>query len=254
MLITIPLLVLLLLIMIRSVPRVLATAWDSMGQQAQALVAAQGLGNGLGMLGAAAQALLLLIPTLGLGYTLFSLGRRLYVFLWNWGRPSLARRAVSGVCMLGCAGLLGFMWAPQVSLPGQPAGAPVSAGPLTQANWEPIAAGERGTVPDVVAGVVATREPVATAQPTRSPQPVVTTEPTLAPTVAPTLQPTQATPIGTPGTPATPRVGTPGVPGIASPVARTATPQPVQTRPAGQATSVGVTKPSAAIITPTPVP
>src|SRR5207237_10359720 len=92
-LITIPLLLLLLVLMVRSVPRVLATAWDSLGQQGQAFVGAQSHADILSVVVAFAQAFLLLIPTVGLGYTLFALGRRLTIALWRWGKPSARRRA-----------------------------------------------------------------------------------------------------------------------------------------------------------------
>src|SRR5207248_8669961 len=110
MLVTIPLLIFLLVLMIRSVPRVLATAWDSFGQQGQAFMVAQASGNILGALGAAGQTLLLLIPTAGLCYTLFSLGRRFTVGMWNFGRPNAARRLVSGVGYVCAVAMLGFMW------------------------------------------------------------------------------------------------------------------------------------------------
>jgi putative peptide zinc metalloprotease protein len=217
MLVTIPLLLLLLLIMVRSVPRVLATAWDSLGQQGQALVAAQGYGNVLGIVGAAGQALLLLIPTLGLGYTLLSLGRRLSVGVWKWGEPSVARRIARCACLLGCAGLLGFMWAPQLKLPD---GSSVSAGPISQTSWEPIRAEERGTVLDALAGVIATPEPAASVTPeSTAPQDVA---PAPRQAVEPTLN-AQANATSTPAADSTTPVPTPGAPGGASPVPRVAT-------------------------------
>ena len=155
-LITIPLLLLVLVLMIRGVPRVLATAWDSIGQQGQAFVAAKGGGDLLGMLAATGQAVLLLIPTIGLAYTLFSLGRRFTVALWKWGKPTVVRRAVSTVCLLGAAAVLAFMWLPQLPLlGGAPQSAPVGFGPIRAVSWQPIAADERGTLQDAVSDVVA---------------------------------------------------------------------------------------------------
>jgi len=212
-LITIPLLVLLIVLMIRSVPRVLATAWDSFGQQGQGFVAAQAGGDILGVLGSAGQAFLLLIPSLGLGYSLISLGRRFTSAVWNWGKPSAARRAVSAVCLVSAAGLLGFTWLPQFPLPGRaPQAAPVSLGPISPVNWQPIGADERGTVQDVVSdaagGTTAaspTLEP-ATSQPStqQTPQPTAlppvtdvqtrgTPEPTVAATPGPTTQAAEPT-------------------------------------------------------------
>jgi putative peptide zinc metalloprotease protein len=170
-LITVPLLLLLVVLMVRSVPRVLATAWDSFGQQAQAFVGAQSHADILGVVVASAEGFLLLIPTVGLCYTLVALGRRLTVALWRWGKPSARRRAISGVGYVAAAGLLGFMWLPQVPLPGQPAAAaPVAAGVFSPVNWQPIAADERGTIQDVVADVVAVPPGSdATVQPTPAP-------------------------------------------------------------------------------------
>jgi putative peptide zinc metalloprotease protein len=167
-LITIPLLIFLLVLMIRSVPRVLATAWDSFGQQGQAFSAAQASGNVLGMAGAAVQAFLLLIPTIGLLYTLFSLGRRLIRGLWSWGSPNLARRGASLVGIAAAAVLVGFMWVPQVSLPGgSQQGAPLAGAPSSAAGvvWAPIGPEDRGVVQDVVAPAPAA-PPLATVVPT----------------------------------------------------------------------------------------
>jgi putative peptide zinc metalloprotease protein len=149
---TIPLLLFLLFMMIQGVPRVLATAWDALGQQMQGFTTAQAQGDVFGGVGSIAQAFLLLIPTIGVCYTLFSLGRRLTVGLWNWGRPNAIRRAVSGVCFVGAAGLLGFMWVPQVPRPGAApeAASPASIGPLSPVSWQPIGPQDRGTVQDVV--------------------------------------------------------------------------------------------------------
>src|SRR5207248_1076621 len=145
---TIPLLALLLLLMIKSVPRVLATAWDSFGQQGQGFVTAQVHADVLGMGGAVAQSLLLAIPVAGLCYSLFSIGRRFLIWVWTWSQPTLARRAAGGACVLSAAALLGFMWIPQLPRPEQP------AGPLAPVSWEPIAADERGAIQDAVAGTV----------------------------------------------------------------------------------------------------
>ena len=212
-LITIPLLVLLIVLMIRSVPRVLATAWDSFGQQGQGFVAAQAGGDILGVLGSAGQAFLLLIPSVGLSYSLISLGRRFTSTVWNWGKPSAPRRAASAVCLVSAAGLLGFTWLPQFPLPGRaPQAAPISLGPISPVTWQPIGADERGTVQDVVSdaagGTTAaspTLEP-ATSQPStqQTPQPTAlppvtdvqtrgTPEPTVAATPGPTTQAAEPT-------------------------------------------------------------
>jgi putative peptide zinc metalloprotease protein len=163
---TIPLLVFLLTMMVRGVPRVLATAWDSFGQQLQAFTTAQANGDVLVGIGSLLQAFLLLIPTVGVIYTLFSLGRRLTVVVWRWGDPNLVRRGVSVFSLVAAAAVLGFMWLPQIPRPG---GAPEQ---LNASTWEPIGPQDRGTFQDVVAisqPGVATREPTPAVQPTAQP-------------------------------------------------------------------------------------
>jgi putative peptide zinc metalloprotease protein len=216
MLITIPLLVFLVVLMVRSVPRVLATAWDSLGQQGQAFTAAQSSGNVLGLAGSSLQAVLLLIPTIGLCYTLFSLGRRLVTGLWRWGQPSLPRRGASVLGLAAAAGLVGFMWIPQVSLPGgTPGQQSVASGPIAPVSWQPIGPEDRGVVQDIVA---ANPTPVP-ATPAASPTPRATsvapvTDAQSRGTPQPTAQPTIETTL----TPAAQSVATP------APARATATP------------------------------
>ena len=230
-LLTIPLLIMLLVLMVRGAPRVLATAWDALGQQAQAFGEAQGRGDVLVLIGSVLQALLLIIPTAGLAYTLFAFGRRFCLIVWKWGEPTAARRVMSAACLVGAAGLVGFMWVPGVPLPGRTPESP----PL--ASWQPIGPDERGTVQDVVAPAPAaapfatpaevqrdaTVEPVATAAATiTSATPKTTSEATPGETPGVTPAPTAVTP----GAAAT---GTPGVRGTQTPGAtltalRTGTP------------------------------
>lgn len=192
MAITIPLLGLLLLLMVKSLPRVLATVWDSAGQQTQALGQSAARGDVLGVLGAAGQIVLLALPTVGLCYTLYSLGRRMLVGLWTWSKPTPARRVAGGLAAMAALLLVGWLWAPQVPFGrGQP-------GPMyDQVQFQPIAANERGTVLDGVAGVVATTEPaatdVATGTAVPSTTPVGTAVPGAIGTPAPTSAPLQAT-------------------------------------------------------------
>ncbi|MDQ3871258.1 MAG: hypothetical protein M3301_06550, partial [Chloroflexota bacterium] len=75
-LVTIPLLVFLLFLAIRAVPRIVATLLDSLGKHGSALAQSLGSGDGLGTIAAAAQAVLVLLPTLGLAFLFYSLGRR----------------------------------------------------------------------------------------------------------------------------------------------------------------------------------
>src|SRR3712207_652054 len=73
-LITVPLLAFILFLMVKSVPRVLATAWDSFWKQAGVFSTAQNAGDFLGMAASVVQMITLALPALGLVYILVKLG------------------------------------------------------------------------------------------------------------------------------------------------------------------------------------
>ena len=64
---------------LRSVPRVIATAWDALGQQGQAFVQAQGSANVMAMAGATGQSVLIMLPVAGLPGAEHVLGRGLRI-------------------------------------------------------------------------------------------------------------------------------------------------------------------------------
>lgn len=140
--VTIPLLLFLVFMMVKGLPRVLATAFDSIGQQMTAFSDARGTGDVLGMLAALAQAGLLLIPTFGMAFVIYTLGRKMLTGIWHWGDTSPARRAISSVATAAVVALAVLLWLPQIPLINLP-------GPLSgQANFTPIRDGERGTFAD----------------------------------------------------------------------------------------------------------
>jgi putative peptide zinc metalloprotease protein len=191
MLVTVPLLVVVLVLMVKSVPRVLATALDSFGHLEQAFGQTSAQADGLGMVSAAAQMFFLALPILGLCYTLFSLARRLIVGVWTWSKPSWGRRLIGTLGVGAAAAAVAVMWAPQLPFGG---GAP---GPWHDSvRFEPIGPTERGTVGDAVAGVVATREPTSTATAVPTPTAGAGT-PEASPTAAPNQTPRAATPAAT---------------------------------------------------------
>ena len=150
LLIAVPLLGTLVFLMVRGVPRILATAWDSMHQQGIALVQARAIGDGLAMSFAVLQMGLLALPTVGLVLTLARLARRALDALWSWSRPTPVRRAVGALGTAAAAALLVFLWAPQLPFAHGP-------GPLyAQADFAPIRMDERGTVPELVAAMTTT--------------------------------------------------------------------------------------------------
>ena len=141
----IPLLIFGLLMVVISAPRVLATTWDSMGLQWQAV--SEALDDGkwtvvvVGLLGVAALAL----PVAGSAYTLTRFGRRSGAWAWSsagnvrFGQPALALAVVT-----------------------MAAGAAVTLWP--NGEYRPIQPGERGTVADIAQGVtkLATGRPALT--------------------------------------------------------------------------------------------
>lgn len=153
-LITIPLLLFLLFAMLQSVPRVLATAWDSFGQQYDSFQTAQAAGDALGVGAAGAQALLLLFPTFGMVYIIVKLLKGLLARIWQWSKPSAGRRVVGTLATGGVVALLAVLWLPSIPFSdGQ-------QGPLyARANFTPIGPKERGTISD--AGIPLPSVPVS---------------------------------------------------------------------------------------------
>jgi putative peptide zinc metalloprotease protein len=233
-LVTIPILAFLLFEMLKNVPRILATAGDSFHKQGSALSSALSGGHYGGVALAALQMLLLALPVAGLGFTLFTLGRTAMRLLWNWAKPTSARRVVGSFATAALAALLVYLWVPNLSFGGK--SGPVAA----RNNWVPIAANERGTISDAA--------PQSLALPYRSPA------------VAPTAAPDQVTATaassasGTPGAAGTPGAsGTPG--GAGTPVA-TGTPggTPGATPPGTPENGTPGATPAATAVSGTPVP
>jgi putative peptide zinc metalloprotease protein len=244
MLITIPLLGVLLLVMIKSLPRVMATAWDSFGKLSQGMIGGFSQGDILAVVGGVLQILLLALPIAGLCYTLYSLGKRLIVGVWNWSKPTAGRRIAGGLGVSAAAALVGLMWAPQMPL-GVGGGAP---GPMyDQVRFEPILENERGTIPDGVAGVVATREP--TSSPLRDVTPGATLVPTVVGTPVPFVLRQQAEPTIAAQSTATAAAQPPGTPQPTPGPQQTVQPKPV-VKPTVVSTAATVT----GTRTPTAVP
>ncbi len=210
-LITIPVLAFLLFVMLKNVPRILASAWDSFDKQGSALAGAWHGGHYGGVALATLQILLLALPVAGLGFTLFSLGRTLMRLLWNWSKPTPARRVAGSLATAAIAALLVYLWVPNQSFG---TGHQVTAGN----NWTPIAANERGTVSDALPQAVPVPFRSSTTEPTAEPLQTATSVPNGTPSVTRTPDATvTGTVTGTPtasGTPgATPtRTASTGVP------------------------------------------
>lgn len=264
LLVTIPLLAFLLFAMVRGVPRLLATGWESFQKLLGQFGDARGGGDILGMVTSGVQILLLALPTLGTVYILAKLAKSLATALWRWGQPSPKRRAISTLGGIAIVGLLAFLWAPQLPFgrgsDGRPAQGPLYA--RARAAFVPIAPNERGTVPDLLGGNVVVAPPGG--------RPVVST-PGLTPTAAPTGVPNAVpqptlTPGASPTPGMTPSVGptatSPALPTSGPAVAPTSPPTPTPilapiapTVPTAQpAPAVAPTAPPAATPTPTSAP
>src|SRR4029450_4203132 len=108
-LIVIPLMAFSLLLMVLALPRVLATAWQALGQQAGLLGADFGHGDVLGVLARLLGIVALVVPVLGLGFVLVRLVRSTAAGVWRRteGRP--VRRGLA--CLLAAALVAGLGWA-----------------------------------------------------------------------------------------------------------------------------------------------
>jgi putative peptide zinc metalloprotease protein len=216
--IVIPVIALLVFFAIKTFPAVFATALDSASKLAG--TAGEGLPKGdlVAVAAAVIQILILGLQVLGLGVVVFTVLKRVFVGLWQWGSGSPTKRIASSFASLAILGLLVFLWTPAL-----PNG---TAGPLyataTQ-NFSPIPATARGAIGDAVPAVDAivpetlreqpaspSAEPQASPSvtPASSPSAVPSSSSTVTPfstqppaTIAPTVAPTPATtplPSGTP--------------------------------------------------------
>jgi putative peptide zinc metalloprotease protein len=236
-LLAIPLIAVQLLFMLRGVPRILATAWDSAVQEVPVISQSQASGDTRGVILACLHVFALMLPALAVGLGLSRLVRRVGRGVWRWSAHSTGRRAVAGVGSLAVMGFLVYAWFP-VHTPG--AGAPSST--LSgQASYAPVQPDERGSVGDLVSGQIATTTPRATSTVTVA---VTLTSTPAVETPVPTSQPvsTAATPARAPAiavsSPTAPRVATITLTpaarqtltgAVTSPVPRTPSPTPTGT-------------------------
>lgn len=244
-LITIPLLAFLLFVMIQGLPRILATAWDSFTIQAGEFSKALKAGDILAMAGTSGQMVLLALPVIGLLYVLYMLGRKAVKTLWNWSKPTPARRVMGGLIGAGAVAFLFFLWLPQLPFANK---TPGPAYAYMQQKFIPIRPNERGTIGDAFSdilkpfgfdnsGPVPVKVSPARSQPTVPPasastippntpsalpasQPTLETPPTPAPTQTTAPPPPSATPAPT----VLPQVPVAPVKSVAAPIVATVAP------------------------------
>jgi putative peptide zinc metalloprotease protein len=138
----IPLLIFQLGIILLHLPRIFATAWDSLGKQRTAVSKAMGKGDvllaGVGIL----QSLILILPLLGIVLSFGRLGRRLATKGWKATEGSPPARLALCAVTIAAVGALAWTWLPN-------------------GDYKPIGPHERGTLSEGVAAVahVATGKP-----------------------------------------------------------------------------------------------
>jgi putative peptide zinc metalloprotease protein len=108
----VPLMAVSALLLVLSLPRVLATAWLSMGRQAGLLTAAFGDGDMLGVLARLLALGTLTVPLLGIGYVLTRTVRQLARGVWRRteGRP--VRRSLAALLAIALVAGLAWAWWP----------------------------------------------------------------------------------------------------------------------------------------------
>ena len=150
--VTIPLLLFMLFLMLRAVPRMVATGVDAFIEQSPLLEDAVNRRDVVMVAATLVQMLVLVMMTGGVFYLLFRLGRRLGTGLWNWSKPTMPRRFAGSVMGAGMVFFLAFLWAPQLPIPGG------GSGPLYNAtSFKPIQKGERLTLGDATGQRIVTR-------------------------------------------------------------------------------------------------
>ncbi len=108
-LVVVPLMAVSLLLMVVALPRLLATAWASLGEQSDRLGADFGDGDVLGVLARLLAIVALVVPLLGIGYVLVRLVRRTAVGVWRRTEGKPVRRGLA--LLLAAALVAGLAWA-----------------------------------------------------------------------------------------------------------------------------------------------
>jgi hypothetical protein len=114
LILAIPMLVLLLLFIVFFLPSRMATGWDSLLGHVRSFSAAQGAGDPLAMASAVAEMLILLLVMVGLAYIVGSLVRGWIRGVWNWSKPTPARRFAGALTVAASLAVLGWAWVPQL--------------------------------------------------------------------------------------------------------------------------------------------
>jgi putative peptide zinc metalloprotease protein len=157
----VPLLLFQLFMLLIHLPRILGTAFDSLGKQVSAVGDAFGTGNAWGGLSGIVQIMALSLPVAGILLMLWRIGSRLATGVWRRTEGKPVQRVLAVAAGGALAVALGSAWLPAD-------------------NYKPIQPGERGTVLDGVASVRALptgRGPLAPTGEARTVEEPLTPEP-----------------------------------------------------------------------------
>jgi putative peptide zinc metalloprotease protein len=113
---TLPVLVGLLVLLIRFLPRLMTLLWDAIATQLEFLSIGFRAGDGVGVATAVVELLVLTLPVVGLAYLLYSLTIRPVRAVVR--QPTWTRRAIGLVAVAILLGVLGAVWAPQLPFAG----------------------------------------------------------------------------------------------------------------------------------------
>jgi putative peptide zinc metalloprotease protein len=116
------------------IPRIFATAWDSLGKQTDTVSTAVGKGDVLNAGVGIVQSLILILPILGLVLTFGRLGKRMATKAWTATEGSVPGRLAVGVVAVVAVGGLAYTWLPN-------------------GDYRPIGPQERGTLGEGIAAV-----------------------------------------------------------------------------------------------------
>ncbi|TQJ33572.1 hypothetical protein [Arthrobacter sp. SLBN-122] len=139
-LVTVPVLLFSMVMMVLSLPRLLATGWASVGKQQEMLAASLSSGDFVGVAVRALAIVVVAVPVLGLIYIVVRLLRQLVTGLWHKTRDKLGQRIVAMGAVAALLAGLAWAWWPDGG------------------TYRPVQAYERGTLGDATRAVLPKRD------------------------------------------------------------------------------------------------
>lgn len=139
-LVTVPVLLFSMVMMVLSLPRLLATGWASVGKQQGLLAASLSSGDFVGVAVRALAIVVVAVPVLGLIYIVVRLLRQLVTGLWQKTRGKVLQRTVAMGAVAALLAGLGWAWWPDGG------------------TYRPVQAYERGTLGDATRAILPKRD------------------------------------------------------------------------------------------------